>query len=211
MLGTHSMSLSSLCPVHTQGPFFTSFCPGCTQRGGLLCQSIRIRCCRCTLAGLVLLLLPAHTHGFSCSLPSVVAGTHFFLLSVLLQVHTPRLLFFSLPGALSRALQSGALSRTLPLGIKFKFKLSRCSLTRTNLRLRIVVACSQTRSSSSSFVSIGTQPTPSSSPPKLAVENLCNALICLQLATHRASSYGTHGVVTHSRKTRFLAHRTSCC
>ena len=38
----------------------------------------------------------------------------------------------------------------------------------------------------------------------------CNALICLQLAMHRASSHGTHGVVTHSQKTRFSAHRTSC-
>jgi len=38
----------------------------------------------------------------------------------------------------------------------------------------------------------------------------CNALICLQLAMHRVSSCGTHRVVTHSRKTRFSAHRTSC-
>jgi len=38
----------------------------------------------------------------------------------------------------------------------------------------------------------------------------CNTLICLWLAMHRASSYGTHRVVTHSRKTRFSAHRTSC-
>jgi len=38
----------------------------------------------------------------------------------------------------------------------------------------------------------------------------CNTLICLQLALHRASSCGTHRVVTHSRKTRFSAHRTSC-
>ena len=40
---------------------------------------------------------------------------------------------------------------------------------------------------------------------------LCNTLICLQLATHGVSSCGTHGVVTHSQKTRFSAHRTSCC
>jgi len=39
----------------------------------------------------------------------------------------------------------------------------------------------------------------------------CNTLICLQLATHRAPSCGTHGVVTHSQKMRFSAHRTSCC
>jgi len=38
----------------------------------------------------------------------------------------------------------------------------------------------------------------------------CNTLICLQLAMHRASSCGTHGVVTHSQKMRFSAHRTSC-
>jgi len=38
----------------------------------------------------------------------------------------------------------------------------------------------------------------------------CNTLICLHLATHRVSSYGTHGVVTHSQKIRFSAHRTSC-
>jgi len=38
----------------------------------------------------------------------------------------------------------------------------------------------------------------------------CNTLICLQFAMHRASSYGTHGVVTHSRKMRFSACRTSC-
>jgi len=38
----------------------------------------------------------------------------------------------------------------------------------------------------------------------------CNAPICLQLATHRVSSCGTHGVVTHSQKTRFSACRTSC-
>jgi len=37
----------------------------------------------------------------------------------------------------------------------------------------------------------------------------CNALICLQLAVHRAPSCGTHRVVTHSRKMRFSAHRTS--
>ena len=39
----------------------------------------------------------------------------------------------------------------------------------------------------------------------------CNTLICLHLAMHRVSSYGTHGVVTHSQKTRFSAYRTSCC
>jgi len=39
----------------------------------------------------------------------------------------------------------------------------------------------------------------------------CNTLICLQLAVHRASSHGTHRVVTHSQKMRFSAHRTSCC
>jgi len=44
----------------------------------------------------------------------------------------------------------------------------------------------------------------------LAGADKCNALICLQLAMHRASSCGTHGVVTHSRKTRFSACRTSC-
>jgi len=38
----------------------------------------------------------------------------------------------------------------------------------------------------------------------------CNTLICLQLALHRASSCGTHRVVTHSRKTRSSAHGTSC-
>jgi len=38
----------------------------------------------------------------------------------------------------------------------------------------------------------------------------CNTLICLQLAMHRVSSCGTHRVVTHSRKTRFPAHGTSC-
>jgi len=31
------------------------------------------------------------------------------------------------------------------------------------------------------------------------------------LAMHRASSHGTHRVVTHSQKTRFSAHRTGCC
>jgi len=39
---------------------------------------------------------------------------------------------------------------------------------------------------------------------------VCNTPICLQLAMHRASSCGTHRVVTHSRKMRFSAHRTSC-
>jgi len=38
----------------------------------------------------------------------------------------------------------------------------------------------------------------------------CNTLICLQLAAHRVSSHGTHRVVTHSRKTCFSAHGTSC-
>jgi len=42
------------------------------------------------------------------------------------------------------------------------------------------------------------------------INAICNALICLQLALHRASSCGTHGVVTHSQKMRFSAHRTSC-
>jgi len=44
-----------------------------------------------------------------------------------------------------------------------------------------------------------------------ADRSTCNTLICLQLATHRVSSCGTHGVVTHSQKMRFSAHRTSCC
>jgi len=38
----------------------------------------------------------------------------------------------------------------------------------------------------------------------------CNTLICLQLAVHRVSSYGTHRVVTHSRRICFSAHGTSC-
>jgi len=38
----------------------------------------------------------------------------------------------------------------------------------------------------------------------------CNTLICVQLAMHRVSSYGTHRVVTHSQKMRFSAYRTSC-
>jgi len=38
----------------------------------------------------------------------------------------------------------------------------------------------------------------------------CNTLICLQLAMHEASSCGTHRVVTHSQKTGFSAHGTSC-
>jgi len=38
----------------------------------------------------------------------------------------------------------------------------------------------------------------------------CNTPTCLQLATHRAPSCGTHRVVTHSRKMRFPAHGTSC-
>jgi len=42
------------------------------------------------------------------------------------------------------------------------------------------------------------------------IRPICNTPICLQLATHRASSCGTHRVVTHSRKMRFLAHGTSC-
>jgi len=36
LLGTHSTSLSSLCLVHTHGPFFISLCPGHTQRAIML-------------------------------------------------------------------------------------------------------------------------------------------------------------------------------
>jgi len=42
------------------------------------------------------------------------------------------------------------------------------------------------------------------------LQSNCNALIRLQLAMHRASSCGTHRVVTHSRKMRFSVHGTSC-
>jgi len=44
----------------------------------------------------------------------------------------------------------------------------------------------------------------------------CACLVCAMpqfaynLAMHRASSCGTHRVVTHSQKTRFSAYRTSC-
>jgi len=44
---------------------------------------------------------------------------------------------------------------------------------------------------------------------KWCTSPLCNTPICLWLATHRASSCGTHRAVTHSRKMRSSVHGTS--